>query len=249
MGLKPIVLSGHKLLNVLLSKTVEKNQKVTIEPFDTESDAKEDTLDYREYRAAVRLALPFLAPAQCSKKDLLTDPLLATNNHLVQFYKDCTEVTDTLDLAYSIKIAIANPKNVVAMPKHFVNVRNKLIAICGDGDYFIDRDGNRYKIYSEIPEHIRKFLEKIFHKKIVGEKRKESAIVPTHSFFSSPEPSDEKQELVDEPRSDEDMEAEENPAAVHESVALSNKFVVKSRAKKKHKSSKGAKGAAAAASS
>jgi len=173
LGYKPIVVAPNKVLSVLLTKTEEKNSKVSIVPKSKEMETAEDCCDFREFRAGITLLLPLLTSrGNISKKDISVDPLTVKTGGVVALYKDMKDSIDALDLAYSIKVALSNPKNKTATPQHFIAARGKFLNTFSGQETFMDARGEVYERYSELPEHCRMFLEKTLNKKIVGSKRK-----------------------------------------------------------------------------
>jgi hypothetical protein len=172
MGYKPIVATPHKILKVFLSKTSKSGNKDIIAPYDTTKSDKENSPDYREFRAAVSLTLPLLdTKSNMTRKNLAIDPLSVTNKNTIDHYKSIVSNVDALDLCFSIATAVSNPSNKIATPAHFANAKGALVSSFSETKGFIDSNGIIFDRYLDIPEHCRKFLEKTFNKKIVVVKR------------------------------------------------------------------------------
>jgi hypothetical protein len=200
-GMKPIVISPHKILKVFLTKAKKNDKgKFKLEPFDFDKKGVEDTPDYREFRAIVALTLPLINPTkEISKKILSIDPLSIDNKIVIDFYKSITKTVDALDLCFSIQTAVLSSTNKVATPEQFLNCKGNLVSSLNENEGFIDSNGVNYPLYRDIPEHCRKFLESAFNKKIVGAKRAISDLesAPTDTVMQVASSSKVPQDLLE----------------------------------------------------
>lgn len=175
MGWKPIVVSPHKILSIFTQKIVMKGTKESLAPKDPTSSKKEDSLDYRGYRAAVALTLPLIDTSKRLDSKIFTiDALSIEDVTTINHFKEGQSRVDAVDLAYSIYVAVKNEKNKTALPKHFSNAFGNLVSQFNEVQDFQDSRGNIYPRYKDIPEHVRSFLQKKFNKHIELAKRSAS---------------------------------------------------------------------------
>jgi len=170
MGYRPIVATPHKVLKVFLTGTAKQGNREVLRPYDLTKSDEDNSPDYREYRAAIALTLPLLnLETDVTRKHLSIDPLSVNSKTVIDHYKSIAGCVDALDLCFSITVAIQNPTNKMATPTHFKNAKGALVSQFSGNQGFIDSTGKIYQRYRDIPEHVRKFLEKVFNKKIVGD--------------------------------------------------------------------------------
>lgn len=160
MGWVPIAPDLTKL-GVVISTIPKGDKDISLVTRDL---SKKDEPSYGEYRTAVFLTLPFITPnATTSIKDQLADPMKVNTLKTLQFFDKNREIVDASNLAYAIKAAVSSKQNKTAKPLHFKNAKDRLVSLSANKEYF-DALGNTYRKYRDIPEDIRKYLEKHYHK-------------------------------------------------------------------------------------
>jgi hypothetical protein len=176
MGYKPIVVVHHKLMKVFLTKTVSINSKDTLVPKNFTEGGSDNTLNFREYRAFVTLALPLISSESMDmKKHWGCEPFAISDNDVISRYGEIAPMVDALDMCFSIITAVNSERNKTALPMHFKNAFGHLLSLISE-PRFVDYEGNYYAKYSDIPEHIRKYLESITNKKLVGKRDLDDSI-------------------------------------------------------------------------
>jgi len=124
-------------------------------------------MNYREYRAAVVTFLPFINPKSDKQKadQVAVGPLDPVSEPTLRFFKENPELVDAINLAFAILVDIDNKKSK-STPGHFDEARNHYIRASANIE-FQDASGRKYQKYMEIPEDIRRFLEKSLNRKVV----------------------------------------------------------------------------------
>jgi len=122
--------------------------------------------NFREYRCAVTTVLPMIDPgSNIGPRDQIKgDSLTPRSEYALSFYKKNSELVDAANTAFAIMSSIPN-KGSKATPEQFNNARNRYIGLSANIGFF-DATGKEYQKYSEIPDHTRKFLEKLFRRKV-----------------------------------------------------------------------------------
>jgi hypothetical protein len=174
MGLVPVSVSGYKVQNVFMHKIVHDTNKnpYDVLPMDFERESEPDQLTYQEFRAATKLLCPLIDPSSTKpmKEQISKDPFDICNVHIQDAYKVLEEPVDKLNLAYSILAAYRSKKNETARPVHLLHAKAMVANACIKLPY-IDGAGNHYADFKELPNVIRKFFGKLFHKRVEGKKR------------------------------------------------------------------------------
>jgi len=175
LGYVPCTPTSYKILNVLLSKVEEENNKCT-KISSMNFDANQgtvDQLDYREFRAAACMLLPLIDPMDSKpmKSQIAVSPLAVTSKITLEIYNEDPHraATDALNLAYAVKQSVL-AKNKNASPAQYKTVRDSLVCKFNT-PVLKDRRGAIYPTFKEVPKHIRDFLSNLLHKKIEGNKR------------------------------------------------------------------------------
>jgi hypothetical protein len=135
----------------------------------TEKNRLSESTTHQEFRMGVFLTLPLLDPkSSTSPKDQLsTDPLTVRDKKVLGFYSKNRDVVDALYLAYATLQALPK-KNSKATPLGYRSARGHAMRLTANRE-FMDATGQTYQLYSDIPVHIREYLQKLFMRKFTQE--------------------------------------------------------------------------------
>jgi hypothetical protein len=136
---------------------------------------KESGTDFREFRAGVTTLLPFIDPSgDKSPQDQLPSDTKPDRAETLAFYRQRPELVNALNLAFAIKTTVDDKKRPKSTPAAFELTRNAFINACANVG-FQDSVGKTYEKYLDIPEHTRKYLEKVLCKKIATDEERAAA--------------------------------------------------------------------------
>jgi hypothetical protein len=171
LGYVPKGISVTKLREVLLTPTREEEKKGKKElSFVSINEKSERKTDFREYRAAVCGSLPYIPlPSAETKKEMTVAPMAVKSRKSLLFWQEHKEIVDACNLAYAT-LKASSKKGSKATPANYTVARNKLINLTANVP-FQTAAGQRFDRYTEIPQNLREFLEKYYHRKITGGKR------------------------------------------------------------------------------
>jgi hypothetical protein len=167
LGYVPIVADVHKLINVLNTKVIRTLDKTTVtnSVMAAYDFSKGEEYSYQEFRTAVCVSLPFIAPAsQIEMQKQIIEPMKVDDINILRSFQRDSEIVDAINLAYAIKQAVLSKSNKTATVTHFYNAREHLLGLTANRSFY-DNSGNSYQKYKDIPAHVRGFFEKQYHKK------------------------------------------------------------------------------------
>jgi hypothetical protein len=197
LGYIPVVSSDQKLKEVILHDTNVKkiNGKNIYEVLAIDGKEGRET-DYREYRAAVALSLCKIDPTSDKpmKEQCSVTPTSVKNKNTLKYHKIQEGAVDALNLAYAIKVSLTEKKSK-STEEHYHNARNSLINNLNEAE-FRDARGKKYPKYSDIPESIRGYLQKTYHRTVQAGDKSEK---PRTIGVASPAEADPKRSSFEDP--------------------------------------------------
>jgi hypothetical protein len=166
--------SVFKIKQIFAHKVDKDLKSVNYYQFDDKDNPEE--VSFSEFRAAACLTLPFISPTseKPMKEQISESPFTTKSSEVLEYFTSNSDLTDSANLAHAVLTAVKNARNKTALPKHFLNAKQTLVAKFKQ-PVWRDRDGNTYHHFKEIPRNIREFLGKTYHKSIVGHKRDRSS--------------------------------------------------------------------------
>jgi len=163
LGWMPIAADPHKTMEVFTTycREGQKGKKELFRPDFQKGESIEPS--FGEFRAAVLLTLPYLKDSSEPIRSQLVDPLRLNNKTALTFFEQERELVEAANMAYSIESAILKRKSKDALPVHFELAKQTVVARSANIQ-FQDALGQKYSKFHEIPENLRNFLAKFFHK-------------------------------------------------------------------------------------
>jgi hypothetical protein len=149
-----------------LPKMTKENTEVVDVPGKIRSSG---STTHREFRLGAMLLLPLIDPKdkRSPKDQISVDPLTIRDRTILNFYSRNREVVDALNLAYATLVAVPKTKSK-ATTLGYRSARGHAMRLTANR-VWIDRTGKEYQSLSEVPQHVREFLEKLLHRKTVEE--------------------------------------------------------------------------------
>jgi hypothetical protein len=173
MGYVPKATSAFKVQSVLMSKIDTKDNKdVGIKPMTFEKEGETDCLTYQEFRAGVCLLLPMIDPnsGKALKEQISVNPFSQKRAKTLETFNTFSESIDALNLAHSVKVAVSSKTNKTAKPEHFRVAKATLVNKFSQ-PVFVDANHKTYGSFKDLPDNVRKFFGKLFHKNVESKKR------------------------------------------------------------------------------
>ncbi|WWB00174.1 hypothetical protein [Hortiboletus rubellus ormycovirus 1] len=169
MGWTPLVPS-HLKANVVVYNTTEEQPN---KKFKIVRKKEEDVLDYSEHRLMVALCLPKIDPKSSVPLDeqVRRDPLGVWPKGTLKAFgtQKFQALVNALTLTHNIFNSVSDTKTK-AEPVHFKNVRNETLNRSAHVP-LLDGLGTEYPKFSDIPEHVRKWLQSKYRFKHQSSKR------------------------------------------------------------------------------
>jgi hypothetical protein len=166
LGYVPKMPSTQKVIQIYSNFYSKKEEKEALIETPTSKTPHENS--HKEFGAAVKLLLPKISCSsnKSCKEQLKSDSIRTTNQNMLQYYNKHTEAVNEVNKTYAFLVAAKNPKNKKAKPIHFKNEKDRTSNLVYTKMDFLDSDGKKYHNYKDIPANVRKYLQKILHKKI-----------------------------------------------------------------------------------
>jgi hypothetical protein len=167
--LRATILSRVKVTSV--EKDGKKSNRYSILEWSEKENSEFTQTDFTEFRAGVCTLLPKIEPLKGNFKEQISKDVISEKREkVVATYNKEATIVDELNTAYAIKSALDSKKKGVKS-EHFLQARSRFINSTANKP-FVDATGREYKLYRDIPENVREYLQKFLHRKISAEKRK-----------------------------------------------------------------------------